>query len=170
MSAPAIISDLIERFERNISSYKSGLYNETQVRLEFINPFFRDVISIKCNNEAYHPFYLLGILNSYLISWFHRKINPKSQKGLFPKVLVSDLKKTPVTKINSSNNLLVTKLVQNVDSIIKLFHSLDNSKTPQEKTALQRQIEATDKQIDQLVYQLYGLTEEEIEIVEENNN
>ncbi len=37
---------------------------------------------------------------------------------------------------------------------------------PQEKTVLQRQIDATDKQIDQLVYQLYGLTEEEIKIVE----
>ena len=31
---------------------------------------------------------------------------------------------------------------------------------------LQRQIEATDRQIDQLVYELYGLTEEEIAIVE----
>jgi len=35
-----------------------------------------------------------------------------------------------------------------------------------EKTALQRQIDATDRQIDQLVYELYGLTVEEIEIVE----
>jgi hypothetical protein len=31
---------------------------------------------------------------------------------------------------------------------------------------LQRQIEATDRQIDWLVYELYGLTEEEIAIVE----
>ncbi len=57
MSAPAIISDLIERFERNISSYKSGLYNETQVRLEFINPFFEalgwDVSNVKGYAEAY---------------------------------------------------------------------------------------------------------------------
>jgi hypothetical protein len=36
-----------------------------------------------------------------------------------------------------------------------------------EKTIIQRQIDATDKQINQLVYQLYGLTEEEIRIVEE---
>ena len=35
-----------------------------------------------------------------------------------------------------------------------------------EKTALQRQIDATDRQIDQLVYELYGLTEEEIKVVE----
>jgi hypothetical protein len=36
----------------------------------------------------------------------------------------------------------------------------------QEKPMLQRQIEATDQQIDKLVYELYGLTEEEIAIVE----
>lgn len=34
------------------------------------------------------------------------------------------------------------------------------------KIALQRQIEATDKQIDQVVYELYGLSEEDIKIVE----
>ena len=35
-----------------------------------------------------------------------------------------------------------------------------------EKTLLQKQIEATDRAIDRLVYDLYGLTEEEIRIVE----
>jgi hypothetical protein len=34
------------------------------------------------------------------------------------------------------------------------------------KTALQRQIEATDRQIDTLVYELYGLTPDEIAVVE----
>jgi len=37
-----------------------------------------------------------------------------------------------------------------------------------ERTAIKRQIQATDAQIDQLVYQLYGLTEEEIKIVEQS--
>lgn len=40
------------------------------------------------------------------------------------------------------------------------------TKIPMERTAIERQIEVTDKQIDQLVYKLYGLTEEEIKIVE----
>ncbi len=44
---------------------------------------------------------------------------------------------------------------------------LDAAKTPTDKTAIQRQIDATDRQIDQLVYDLYGLTDEEIRIVEE---
>ena len=39
--------------------------------------------------------------------------------------------------------------------------------TPGKKTMLEREIESTDKAIDQLVYELYGLTDEEIRIVEE---
>jgi len=40
------------------------------------------------------------------------------------------------------------------------------ARTPHDKTLLQRQIEATDRQIDALVYELYDLTAEEIAIVE----
>ena len=40
-------------------------------------------------------------------------------------------------------------------------------KTAHDKTALQRQIDATDKQIDRLVYELYDLTDDEIKIVEQ---
>jgi len=43
------------------------------------------------------------------------------------------------------------------------------AKNPTDKTRLQREIEATDRQIDQLVYELYGLAEEEIKIVETDN-
>lgn len=38
---------------------------------------------------------------------------------------------------------------------------------PAKRQALERQIAATDRQIDQLVYELYGLTDQEIRIVEE---
>lgn len=43
---------------------------------------------------------------------------------------------------------------------------LATAKTPQDTTLVQRQIAATDNQIDQLVYALYGLTDEEIALVE----
>ena len=42
-----------------------------------------------------------------------------------------------------------------------------SAKTLVDKTAIQRQIDATDRRIDELVYELYGLTEDEIRIVEE---
>jgi predicted nucleic acid-binding Zn-ribbon protein len=57
-------------------------------------------------------------------------------------------------------------MVKLVDQMIELRVQISNAKNPHEKEALQRQINATDKQIDQLVYQLYGLTDEEIKIVE----
>jgi hypothetical protein len=44
------------------------------------------------------------------------------------------------------------------------------AKTPQDQAVLQRQIAASDRQIDQLVYELYDLTEEEIRLVEEGTN
>lgn len=43
------------------------------------------------------------------------------------------------------------------------------AKNPKQKTRLQREIDDTDRQIDQLVHELYGLTEVEIRIVETNN-
>jgi hypothetical protein len=45
--------------------------------------------------------------------------------------------------------------------------SLSAVTIPADKTLYERQIEATDRQIDGLVYELYGLTEEEIAMVEE---
>ncbi|MDP2853430.1 MAG: hypothetical protein Q8O28_04185 [Smithellaceae bacterium] len=45
---------------------------------------------------------------------------------------------------------------------------LQSAKTGHEQTLIQRQIDATDRQIDKLVYELYDLTEEEIAIMEGN--
>jgi hypothetical protein len=59
------------------------------------------------------------------------------------------------------------KTVSLVDTTRKLHKDLPQAKTPHEQESLQRQIAATDRQIDSLVYGLYGLTEEEISIVEE---
>src|SRR2546425_6190104 len=41
MSAPKEILDLVERFERNKDAYRSPQYNETQLRREFLDPFFK---------------------------------------------------------------------------------------------------------------------------------
>ena len=54
-----------------------------------------------------------------------------------------------------------------VETMMKLHKDLPKAKTPHERESLQRQIAATDRQIDNLVYELYGLTEEEIRIVQE---
>ncbi len=57
MSAPEEIHELIERFDRNLDTYRSCRYNEAQVRQEFINPFFNalgwDVYNRQGYAEAY---------------------------------------------------------------------------------------------------------------------
>jgi len=58
-------------------------------------------------------------------------------------------------------------MVQLVETMVKLHKHLQAAKTDHEKSLIQRQIDATDKQIGQLVYELYGLTNGEIRIVEE---
>ena len=40
MTAPKEILDLVERFDRNRDAYRSAQYNETQIRREFLDPFF----------------------------------------------------------------------------------------------------------------------------------
>jgi len=58
-------------------------------------------------------------------------------------------------------------LVSVVQQMLDLHKQLSAAKMSHEKTAIQRQIDATDRRIDKLVYELYDLTDEEIHIVEE---
>jgi hypothetical protein len=43
MSVPQTIHDLVERFERQLDAYRSPQYNETQLRREFLDPFFKSL-------------------------------------------------------------------------------------------------------------------------------
>jgi len=78
----------------------------------------------------------------------------------------------PIRTINPNDpadkarhNRMVTLVTQMPD----LNKRLQAARPRQEKTLLARQIEATDAAIDKLVYELYGLTKEEIGIVEGGN-
>jgi hypothetical protein len=59
-------------------------------------------------------------------------------------------------------------MVQLVEQMLALHKQLPEAKTGHEQTMIQRRIDATDRQIDKLVYELYELTPEEIAIVEGN--
>jgi hypothetical protein len=82
---------------------------------------------------------------------------------VFAQVKVFRIKQLPIIIAASDN---YDKIVKLVERMLDLHRRLSASKTGHEKTLLSRQIEATDKQIDALVYELYGLSEEEIAIVE----
>ena len=107
--------------------------------------------------------FALSILNSKLISWIYVNTSMIAQKDDFPQVHISALSAIRLPEYNKSKH---DQMVQLVEQMLLLNNQLAEAKTGHEQTLLQRRIDATDRQIDQLVYELYGLTEDEIKIVE----
>jgi hypothetical protein len=111
---------------------------------------------------------LLGLLNSSALDFVLHSIASTKQGGYF-EYKPMYIKQLPIRTINFSDladKIRHDRMVELVGQMIDLHKQLAEAKEPQTKTVLQRQIETTDKQIDQLVYKLYMLTDEEIKIVE----
>ena len=106
--------------------------------------------------------YLLGLLNSHLLNYY-------CVNYLADDMNKSYLQKIPIPNIDFSDRTDKAhhdRMVALVERMLSLNKQLAEVKTDHEKNLVGRQIEATDKQIDALVYELYGLTIEEIQIVE----
>ncbi|NMC35056.1 MAG: N-6 DNA methylase [Veillonellaceae bacterium] len=113
--------------------------------------------------------YILGLLNSSVATYFIRIIALDLTQGAFTKFRTNQLARFPIHFIDFSNPAEVAQhdhLVALVETMLTLHKQLAAARLPDEKERLQRQITTTDRQIDQLVYQLYDLTPEEIAIVE----
>ena len=114
--------------------------------------------------------YWLGLLNSKILWWFLSNTGYVLRGGYFV-FKTNYLKPFPIRTINLDNSSDTTRhdrMIDLVDQMLKLHKQLADAEVPQAKILLQRQIEATDRQIDELVYELYGLTDEEIEIIEKS--
>lgn len=125
----------------------------------------------KSEGEQVSLKYLLGLLNSSLATYYVKIIALDITKGAFTKFRTNQLARFPIRTIDFSDPSDKTRhdrMVNLVEQMLTLHKHLVAAKTPDEKTRLQRQIDTTDQQIDHLVYELYGLTEKEIEIVEES--
>jgi type I restriction-modification system DNA methylase subunit len=178
------------------------------------------IINIIQKDKNYSLLYLLAILNSSFMVWYHYQTSPKAKKGLFPKILVNDVRNLPISKatlieqqslINKAQKMidlnkeiyeknqkaleiLASKYApKSISANLKTFYklgwneliaelekqkvkiSLSNQdelqqwfdKKRTELLDLDNQIRMLDKEIDNEVYKLYGLTEEEIKIIED---
>jgi hypothetical protein len=120
------------------------------------------------DETPYNAKFVLGLINSRLLSWFYvTKFTNESK--LTVNLSKKYLSQLPIRNINFSNSVDKAqhdKMVALVESMLALHRRQASANTPREKEILSRQIAATDEVIDKLVYELYGLTEEEIRIVE----
>ncbi|MGH2643040.1 MAG: TaqI-like C-terminal specificity domain-containing protein [Chitinophagaceae bacterium] len=95
---------------------------------------------------------LLGILNSKFIGWYFRKEFQITGEDTFPQIMIRDIQQFAVPNKR-------TKITFNIESKVEHILSIKGSNSQSDTTSLENQI-------DQLVYQLYDLTEEEIKIIE----
>ncbi len=114
--------------------------------------------------------YLLGILNSSLVKLALINICDKVQGGFYRLKIayISQLPIRPIDFTDPADRERHDRMVALVEEMLVLHRQLAAARTDHEQTNLKRQIEATDRQIDRLVYDLYNLTEDEIQIVEKN--
>ena len=113
--------------------------------------------SIIKKDPEYDLKYILAILNSkFAEAWFYK--NGK-KRGAGVDIGVQKLRQFPIKKISIDQQNPFIKVVNKIMSITKDADYLQNP-------AKQAQVKEYERQIDQLVYQLYGLTEEEIKMVE----
>ncbi|OGP87526.1 MAG: restriction endonuclease subunit M [Deltaproteobacteria bacterium RBG_16_48_10] len=125
-------------------------------------------ITLKQLYEKQGLVYLLGLLNSKLLRWYFPFVTAPFRGG-WMSANRQFLSQLPIRNIDFSipiDKARHDQMVRLVDQMLLLHKQLAAAKTPDEKTRIQRQIDTTDQQIDQLVYELYGLTEKEIQIVE----
>ena len=128
-----------------------------------------DTVNQLENRSPMSAKYILGILHSQLLNWYvYRFIFAKAIRTMHFDGPVTN--RIPIRTINFTDLADAARhdrMVSLVTQMLDLHQQLAAEGVPHAKAVLQRRIEATDRQIDALVYELYGLTNAEIVVVEQ---
>jgi hypothetical protein len=118
-------------------------------------------LSLKC---------VLGLLNSRLLNWvFQQHYASLALSGGYLRIGVPQVGSLPIAMADASDPSTRQRhdeIVVLVETMLRLHRELAAAGTAGDKTSIQRQIATADRQIDRLVYKLYGLTDAEIAMVE----
>ncbi|HUT54002.1 MAG TPA: N-6 DNA methylase [bacterium] len=125
----------------------------------------KNIYCILATDEAIKLYFILGLLNSKLISYLYIHQISQAAKDDFPQVTIHDILSLPFPPKDRVKSLH-DEIVKMVIEMLKLNQQVEEEWLQHQKTVIKRQAEATDRKIDELVYKLYGLGEEEIKIVE----
>jgi type I restriction-modification system DNA methylase subunit len=120
------------------------------------------VLKLKKKENSYKE--LLGILNSKLIGWFFKKKFQISRDDTFPQIMIRDILEFPIPTNYDVKGAAIGKLVT---QMLEINSNLKKTTQSENIEHLKQRIKYTEEKINQLVYELYELSEEEIKIVEE---
>jgi len=114
------------------------------------------------NDKEYDPLYVMALMNSKLLTWYYRSTTAEEGK-VFAQIKIEILKKLPIRKASKPDQQPLVAIVERILSVTQDEDCLENP-------AKQKKIKEYERQIDQMVYKLYGLTDKEIKILEGATN
>lgn len=155
---------------REITGQGKHVIYATYVDETYIN--YKTILNVlllpKSKQEGYSELYILGLLNSALLSWYFPRAANKLVTKTFPRISILDIKRFPLRTIDFDNPAEVAmhdKIVNLVDEMLDLHKQLPGL-TGEGRRITAALIETVDNEIDALVYKLYGLSDDEVAIVE----
>jgi type I restriction-modification system DNA methylase subunit len=119
---------------------------------------------IPCNDK-----YLLGFLNSRLNHFLFEKYLPKLRGGFYEPSYVF-FKNFPIKQIDSKNKSETSKrdqIIKHADLLLKLHEELPEISIHEKREHAKQQIEHSEEKINQLIYELYELNENDIKLIED---
>lgn len=157
----------IATFERIATQRITGVDERLRIVASIVQPkaFFADSTNSihLLEGTKYDLKYLLGLLNSKLFQWRFKLTSTNNNVG------TNELEALPVKEIDfksKSETGLHNEIVKLASQLLQLKEEIQEQKLETNKTQLQNKVDYCEGRINEIVYQLYGLTKEEIKIVE----
>ena len=120
-------------------------------------------------NAPTSPRYVLGLLNSSLLFAYLRSISNVFRGGWITctKQYVGKLPIRPIDFSDPADKARHDKMVTGAARMLEMNKKKHSGRlAPSELDRLEREIASTDREIDELVYELYGITDDERKIIE----
>lgn len=112
--------------------------------------------------------YVAGIISSKLISYFFDKgIATGTLQGTYTGVYPEDLREIPIRDTNQEQKEEISSLVEKIVTLNKQ-HNESSMKKTDDFVKIGDEIKETDNKIDELVYKIYGITDDEKKFIEKN--
>lgn len=121
-----------------------------------------NIFTVRSKNLEFEK-YLLAIINSKMVEYYW-KIMFTDFKNSFPQVSIFSLNSIPIKE--NPDNVLFKEIINQVDQLLLLNQEKAETKLETKISQIESKIDYCENRINEIVYQLYGLTDDEIKIVE----
>ncbi len=123
--------------------------------------YVKDAMLLLKKSEDTNLKYIVSVLNSKVINYFYRSY------FITVDVLKNALLELPIASVDKNVMNKLSEYVEKIEKLNKRLNEIGDKKTD-ERAEIEEEIKHTDNEIDEFVYKIYGITDEEKKIIEES--